>query len=78
MASALSPGVVALPEHRRAQLWEGSAARRGRQREAPSQHRASAPRTDGAWATPDEKSPTYAPPTYARVQPADLIAVGDE
>jgi DNA-directed RNA polymerase subunit beta' len=26
----------------------------------------------------DEKSPTYAPPTYARVQPADLVAVGDE
>lgn len=24
----------------------------------------------------DEKSPTYAPPTYARVQPADLV--GDE
>ena len=26
----------------------------------------------------DEKSPTYAPPTFARVQPADLVAVGDE
>ena len=26
----------------------------------------------------DEKSPTYAPPTYARVQPALLVAVGDE
>jgi len=26
----------------------------------------------------DEKSPTYAPPTYARVQAADLVAVGDE
>jgi hypothetical protein len=28
--------------------------------------------------SPDEKSPTYAPPTYAPVQPADLVAVGDE
>jgi DNA-directed RNA polymerase subunit beta' len=26
----------------------------------------------------DEKSPTYAPPTFTRVQPADLVAVGDE
>jgi hypothetical protein len=29
-------------------------------------------------ANPDEKYPTYAPPTFARVQPADLVAVGDE
>jgi DNA-directed RNA polymerase subunit beta' len=26
----------------------------------------------------DEKSPTFAPPTFTRVQPADLVAVGDE
>jgi hypothetical protein len=26
----------------------------------------------------DEKSPTYAPPTFVRVQLADLVAVGDE
>jgi len=26
----------------------------------------------------DEKSPTYAPPTFTRVQPAELAAVGDE
>ncbi len=26
----------------------------------------------------DEKSPTYAPPTFARVQPDELAAVGDE
>jgi hypothetical protein len=28
--------------------------------------------------SPDEKSATYAPPTFTRVQPADLVAVGDE
>ncbi|MEO6598741.1 MAG: hypothetical protein ABIQ16_02640 [Polyangiaceae bacterium] len=26
----------------------------------------------------DEKSPTYAPPTFVRVTPAELVAVGDE
>ncbi len=26
----------------------------------------------------DEKSPTFAPPTFTRVQPADLVAVGDD
>jgi hypothetical protein len=26
----------------------------------------------------DEKSPTYEPPTFARAQPADLVAVGHE
>jgi hypothetical protein len=26
----------------------------------------------------DEESPTYAPPTCARLPPADLVAVGDE
>jgi hypothetical protein len=28
--------------------------------------------------SPDEKSATYAPPMYARVQLADLVALGDE